>query len=462
MEKEKFSSRLGFLLISAGCAIGLGNVYKFPIWTGAYGGAIFVLIYVIFLILLGLPAMMCELAVGRASQRSIASSFEALEPKGHKWHLWQYVGVVANYALMMCYTPITAWFVIYFVKYLTGNASAAGATSDELMNYFLTTLVGNPGGSALVTIIVVIVGLGVCALGLQKGVERITKVMMIALFILLTGLSVYSLTLPGTKEALNFYFVPSVEKAQSVGWSTVISSAMSQAFFTLSIGIGSIAIFGASIGRERSLMGEATTIIGLDTFVAIMSGLFLFPAYFTYNSGIAIEGSNAGASFLFVTISSVFNNMGGIGKVLGILFFLFMVFAAMSTVIAVMENIVNFWLEKTKIKSRGLIALINIALIGLLALPAVFSMTGHGFFGDFTLFGKTADALEDFFVSNIALPIGCLIYCGFCTWKFGWGWNSFFDEVNAGEGAKLPKWVKPYMSYVLPLIIAVVIVMSLT
>lgn len=459
MNKEKFSSRLGFILISAGCAIGLGNVYKFPIWTGAYGGAIFVLFYLLFLIMLGIPVMACELAVGRGSQASIASSFQKLEPQGTKWHWWQKFGVLANYALMMCYTPITAWFLMYFVKYVNGSAYHAGTTTDEVGAFFGSSVAGSTSGTVIATVIVIVLALAVCAIGLQKGVERITKVMMIALLALLVGLSVYSMTLPGVKEGLSFYFVPSAQKAQAVGWTTVINSAMQQAFFTLSLGIGSIAIFGASIGKERRILGEGLTIIGLDTFVAIMSGLFLFPAFFTFNPGATITGEQAGASFLFVTISTVFNNMTA-GRVVGILFFLFMVFAAMSTVIAVMENIVNFWLEKTNLK-RSTIALINIAILCIAAMPAVFNMTGYGYFGSFSLFGKGASDLEDWFVSNLALPIGALIYVTFCAYKFGWGWDHFMQEVNAGKGLKFPKWLKPYMMFVLPVIILVVLVMSL-
>lgn len=458
-EKEKFSSRLGFLLIAAGCAIGIGNVYKFPIWTGAFGGAIFVLIYLVFLVILGIPVMTCELAVGRGSQQSIASSFKTLEPKGSFWHFWQYIGIAANYLLMMCYTPITAWFLCYFVKYLTGSISSSVGT-EQVTNFFVSEVASNTSNTIIFTYIVVIIGLAVCAIGLQKGVERITKVMMVSLLVLLSGLAVYSLTLPGAGEGLSFYFVPSLERANEVGWGTVISSAMSQAFFTLSLGIGSIAIFGASIGKERSLLGESVTIIGLDTFVALVSGLFLFPAYFTYNSGTTIGAGQAGASFLFITISNVFNSMGVAGRILGTLFFLFMVFAALSTVIAVMENIVNFWLEKTNLP-RWAICLINIGMFLVLVLPACLSMTGSGFFADFKIFGMTADAFEDFFVSNLALPIGCLIYVCFCVHKFGWGWDKYYEEVNTGNGAKMPKWIKPYMQWVLPLIILVVVVMSL-
>jgi len=457
MEKEKFSSRLGFILISAGCAIGLGNVYKFPIWTGAYGGAIFVLIYLIFLVILGIPVMTEELAVGRASQKSIATSFDTLEKPGQKWHLMKYLGVVGNYLLMMFYTCIAGWFVTYFVKYVDGSILQF-QSSDELFGVFID-MITTPASNIIYTAVVVVLCFAVCSLGLQKGVERITKVMMILLFVLLVGLAIYCLTMSGAGEGLKFYFVPSLERAQEVGWTKVISSAMSQAFFTLSLGIGSIGIFGASIGKERSLLGESCTIVALDTFVAITSGLILFPAYFTFNPGSTITGDQAGATFLFATLSTIFNHMA-VGRVLGALFFLFMIFASFSTVIAVFENIVAFWLEHTKV-SRKAVCLINIVFLMVATLPFIFCNAGVAF-TKFTAFGRNFADFEDFLVSNFALPFGCLIYTLFCTSKFGWGWDKYFEEVNAGEGAKLPKWMKPYMTYVLPLIIFVVLIMSLT
>ena len=451
--REKFSSRLGFILVSAGCAIGLGNVYRFPIWTGAYGGAIFVVIYLAFLILLGLPVMCAELAVGRGSQRSIASSFDVLERKGQKWHFMKYLGIAGNYLLMMFYTTITGWFCVYFVKYLTGTMTAASDTTNEFVG-----MISTPWICIVAAAVVIILNFLVCSLGLQKGVERITKYMMVALLVLIVGLGIYSCTLDGAKEGLKFYLVPSVASVKEYGLGTVIQAAMSQAFFTLSLGIGSIAIFGSYIGRDRSLMGESITIIALDTFVALMSGLIIFPAYFTFNPGATgIGAENAGAGFLFITLSNIFNNMAG-GRIIGILFFLFMIFAAFSTVIAVFENIISFWLELTKM-SRVKVSLINIALIIVLAVPAMLS---ENLLADFVsgIFGKTMIDCEDFLVSNLALPIGSLIYVLFCTTKFGWGWNKFFDEMNAGKGLKLPKWMKPYMSYVLPVIIFVVLILS--
>lgn len=334
--REKFASRLGFILISAGCAIGLGNVYRFPIITGAYGGGIFVLIYIGFLLLLGLPIMTVELAVGRGSQRSIASSFDVLEKKGQKWHLMKYLGICGNYLLMMFYTVISGWMVIYFVKYLTGSIMSASGV-EGLADVF-GSMIGNPGlmvGSAFA---VILICFGICSMGLQKGVEGITKWMMVALFVLMIGLAVYSATLSNAGEGLHFYLIPSLEKLEGAGLSTVISAAMGQSFFTLSLGIGSIAIFGSYIGKERRLLGESVTIVCLDTFVALMSGMIIFPACFTYNNGVTADAGSVGASFLFTTLSSIFNGMPS-GRVIGTLFFLFMIFAAFSTVIAVFENI---------------------------------------------------------------------------------------------------------------------------
>lgn len=452
--REKFASRLGFILISAGCAIGLGNVYRFPIITGAYGGGIFVLIYICFLLLLGLPIMTVELAVGRGSQRSIASSFDVLEKKGQKWHLMKYLGIFGNYLLMMFYTIISGWMVIYFVKYLTGSIMSASGV-EGLAGVF-GSMVGNPGlmvGSAFA---VILICFGICSMGLQKGVEGITKWMMVALFVLMIGLAVYSATLSNAGEGLHFYLIPSLEKLEGAGLSTVISAAMGQSFFTLSLGIGSIAIFGSYIGKERRLLGESVTIVCLDTFVALMSGMIIFPACFTYNNGVTADAGSVGASFLFTTLSSIFNGMPG-GRVIGTLFFLFMIFAAFSTVIAVFENIMSFWLELTKL-NRRVIALINVVLLMVLSLPCALSLN---LWGNVTIFGLGIMDLEDFAVSNLLLPIGSLFYVLFCVTRYGWGWDKYFAEVNLGtQGIRLPRWLRPYMTYVLPLIILAVLVMS--
>lgn len=452
--REKFASRLGFILISAGCAIGLGNVYRFPIITGAYGGGVFVLIYIAFLVLLGLPIMSAELAVGRGSQRSIASSFDVLEKKGQKWHLMKYLGICGNYLLMMFYTVISGWMVIYFVKYLTGSIMSASGV--EGLSAVFGSMVSNPGLMVVSAFAVILICFGVCSMGLQKGVEGITKWMMVALLALMIGLAVYSATLPNAAEGLRFYLVPSLKRLEEAGVSTVISAAMGQSFFTLSLGIGAIAIFGSYIGKERRLLGESVTIVCLDTFVAIMSGMIIFPACFTYNQGVTADAGSVGAGFLFTTLSSIFNGMPG-GRVIGMLFFLFMIFASFSTVIAVFENIMSFWLELTKL-NRRMIALINAALLMVLSLPCAMSLN---VWSSVKIFGLGIMDLEDFAVSNLLLPIGSLFYVLFCTTRYGWGWNRYFAEVNLGDrGARLPRWIRPYMTYVLPLIILAVLAMS--
>ncbi len=454
-EREKFSSRLGFILISAGCAIGLGNVYRFPIWTGAYGGSAFVLIYVLFLILLGLPVMLAELSVGRRSQRSIASSFDVLEKKGQKWHFMKYVGIAGNYLLMMFYTCISGWMVIYFIKYISGSIMEF-KTADALGQVF-GGVVTDTGLNIGFTFGVIAVCFLVCSLGLQKGVEKITKFMMVALLALMVFLAIYSLTLDKAAEGMKFYLVPSMDGIEKYGFWTVTSAALGQAFFTLSLGVGSIAIFGSYIGKKRRLTGEAVTIISLDTFVALMSGVIIFPACFTFNGGETVaDAGSVGAVFLFTTLSSIFNNMEG-GRIIGSLFFLFMVFAAFSTVIAVFENIVSFWLELTKLNRRT-VSLINIALLCVLSLPAIL---GNNIWESFTIGGKAIMDVEDFIVSNVLLPVGSLIYVLFCGTRYGMGYNTFEEEVNTGEkGMKMGKWLRPYFRYVLPIIIGVVLVMS--
>lgn len=457
MEREKFSSRLGFILISAGCAIGLGNVYRFPIITGAYGGALFVLVYLAFLLLLGIPVMCAELSVGRASQRSIATSFEKLEKPGQKWHLMKYLGVGGNYLLMMCYTVIAGWMLIYFVKYLGGSILDVGTDPSALGAHFGQTI-GNHGTVFLSTYLTIIVCFLICSLGLQKGVERVTKYMMMALFVLLIGLAVYCCTLSGAGEGLKFYLIPSLDALKDVNIGTVISAAMGQSFFTLSVGIGSIAIFGSYISRDRSLMGEAVTITGLDTLVALTSGFIIFPACFTFAGGVNADASTVGASFLFTTLSGIFNSMGAVtGRIIGTLFFVFMIFAAFSTVIAVFENIISFWLEMTGIK-RPVVCLINIGLLMVLTVPAILSL---GVWENIKIMGMGFLDLEDFIVSNLLLPVGSLIYVLFCMSRYGWGWKSFEAEVNEGKGLKFPRWIRPYMTYVLPVIIFGLMVYSI-
>ncbi len=448
MKREKFGSRLGFILISAGCAIGLGNVYRFPITTGAYGGAIFVLMYIGFLILLGIPAMTAELAVGRASQRSIASSFEVLEKPGQKWHWMKYLGIGGNYLLMMFYTVISGWMIIYFVKYLDG--SILNVTESAALGELFGMTVTNTPLNIAATFAVILICFGICSLGLQKGVEKITKVMMLALFALMIGLVIYAFTLSEAKAGLEFYLIPSLDRLERAGLWTVLTSAMGQAFFTLSVGMGSIAIFGSYIDKDRKLLSESITIVSLDTAVAIMSGLIIFPACFTYNNGVTADAGSVGSSFLFTTLSSIFNAMPG-GRIVGTLFFLFMIFAAFSTVIAVFENIMSFWLELTKLNRRK-IAVINIALMLILVLPAIF---GNSIWSGISVAGRSIMDIEDFLISNNILPLGALFYVLFCTYnKHGWGWSNFINEVNEGDkGLNFPKCFKIYVKYILPLII---------
>lgn len=452
-QREKFSSRLGFILISAGCAIGLGNVYRFPILTGSYGGAIFVLIYIAFLLLLGIPVVTAELAVGRASGRSIASAFDVLEKKGQKWHLMKGLGIAGNYILIMFYTTIAAWIVIYFFKYINGSIMSA-QTAEELGAVF-GGIHSNTGLMIGVVCAIILVCFAVCSIGLQKGVERITKVMMIALFILMFGIAIYCCTLSGAGDGLKFYLIPSVQNIEDAGIWTVISAAMGQSFFTLSVGMGGLAVFGSYIGKERRLLGETVSIVSLDTLVALMSGFIVFPACFTFNNGVTADAGTVGAGFLFTTLSSIFNNMPG-GRTIGALFFLFMIFAAFSTLIAVFENIMSFWLELTKLNRRK-IAIINVILVLILSLPAVFSLN---IWSDITIAGKGFMDLEDYLVSNIILPFGSLVFVLFCSHRYGWGWDNFFTEVNTGKGPKLPRLIRPYMQYVLPIIILIVLIMS--
>ncbi len=458
-QREKFGSRLGFLLISAGCAIGLGNVYRFPIITGAYGGALFVLIYLVFLLLLGIPVMCAELAVGRASQRSIASSFDTLERQGQKWHLMKYLGIAGNYLLMMFYTVIAGWMLTYFWQFLTGGSVMDRGNDTAALGAFFGEVLSQPWLLIGTTAIIVVLCFLVCSLGLQKGVERITKVMMIALFVLIMGLAVYAFTMDGAAEGLRFYLVPTTQPIKEGRLGEIITAAMGQAFFTLSVGIGSIAIFGSYIDKKRSLLGEALTITGLDTFVALSAGLIIFPAFFTFNPGGTIGVDQAGAGFLFTTLAGIFNSMGPVvGRVIGTLFFLFLLFAALSTVIAVFENIMSFWLELTSLK-RTTVAFINIGLLLVLTLPAILGCNVWSGVKEVML-GKDFIDMEDFVVSNVLLPLGSLMYVLFCTTRFGWGKKNFTEELNAGEGLKMPRFITYYMTYVLPVIIAFLLVYS--
>lgn len=448
-EREKFSSRLGFILISAGCAVGLGNVWKFPYITGMYGGAAFVLIYLFFLIALGLPIMVMEFSVGRASQKSAAKSFNVLEPKGTKWHLYGYGAMVGNYMLMMFYTTVGGWMVSYAVKMIKGDFVALN--TDSVSNKF-SEMLANPMEQIFFMVIVVLMSFFICSFGLQNGVERITKVMMTCLFLIILILIVRSVTLTGALEGLKFYLVPDFKRVAENGLGEAIFAAMGQAFFTLSLGIGAIAIFGSYIDKEYTLAGEALNVGVLDTLVAFLSGLIIFPACFAF--GISPD---QGPGLVFITLPNVFNQMPA-GRIWGTLFFVFLSFAAISTVIAVFQNIIAFaqdlWGWSLK-KAIG----VNLVLIIILSLPCVL---GFNIWSGFEPFGSgtTVQDLEDFIVSNTLLPLGSLVYLLFCVSRYGWGWDNFIKEANTGKGLKFPtqKWIRVYVTYILPLIVFVIFI----
>lgn len=448
-QREKFSSRLGFILISAGCAIGLGNVWKFPYITGQYGGAAFVLIYILFLLILGIPIMVTELAVGRASQKSVAMSMDVLEPKGTKWHFFKYFAMAGNYILMMFYTTVAGWMLYYFIKMSSG--SFVGLDPDGVGAIF-GAMLQNPALMAGYMIVVVLIGFGICSQGLQKGVEKVTKVMMLMLLLLMVILATRSIFLKGGEEGLRFYLTPDFSALKEFGIVEVLFAALGQAFFTLSIGMGAIAIFGSYIDRSRSLTGEAIFITFLDTMVALMAGLIIFPACFAY--GI---NPDAGPSLIFITLPNVFNAMPG-GRLWGSLFFLFMCFAALSTVIAVFQNLISFGTDLTK-ASRKKVVFINLIGIILFSLPCVLGfnlLSGVQPLGE----GSTFLDLEDFIVSNNILPLGSVVYVLFCSAKMGWGWDNFMAEANSGKGLKFPKSIRFYVQWILPLIVIFVFVMG--
>lgn len=450
MEKrEHFSSRLGFILISAGCAIGLGNVWRFPYITGQYGGAAFVLIYLVFLVILGLPIMVMEFAVGRASQKSAARSFNVLEPKGTKWHLHGYACLAGNYLLMMFYTAVAGWMLSYVFKMATGEfVGKDSAAVGQIFN----DLLAQPGPMTFWMIAITVLCFGVCSLGLQNGVECITKWMMSCLLIIMIVLCVRSVTLPGASEGLKFYLIPDFGKMAENGIGEAIYAAMGQSFFTLSLGIGAMAIFGSYISKDRSLTGESINICVLDTVVALMSGLIIFPACFAFG-----VDPGQGPGLVFVTLPNVFNQMAG-GRLWGTLFFIFMTFAAMSTVIAVFENIISFSADLFGAERKKAV-LVNGALIILLSMPCVLGFSTWSGFAPFGA-GSTIQDLEDFIVSNNLLPLGSLIYLLFCTSRYGWGWDNFIAEADAGKGIKFPKWARFYVSYILPLIVLFIFVMG--
>ena len=450
MEREKLGSRLGFILLSAGCAIGIGNVWKFPYLAGQYGGAAFVLFYILFLLFLGLPIMTMEFSVGRASRKSPVLAYSVLEKPGQKWHLHGYLCLIGNYLLMMFYTSVTGWMLHYF--YLMVSGAFVGQDTAGVSAIY-SQMLGQPLVMGGWMVLVVVLGFAINSFGLQNGLERITKYMMIALLFLIVALAVNSVSLSGAGEGLKFYLVPDIQRMMDVGVGATIVGAMNQSFFTLSLGIGAMAIFGSYIGKDRALLGESVNVAVLDTFVAITSGLIIFPACFTYG----VE-ADSGPNLIFITLPNVFNHMP-MGQLWGSLFFVFLFFASMSTILAVFENIMACWMDLTGM-SRKKVAIINLALMLVLSLPCVLGFnlwSGFQPFGD----GSTIMDLEDFLVSNIWLPIGSLIYLLFCTSRYGWGWKNFTQEANTGKGLKVGNWMRWYVTYLLPIVILAIFLIGI-
>ncbi len=450
MKRESFQSRLGFLLVSAGCAIGIGNVWRFPYVAGQNGGGLFVLVYLIFLVIMGLPVLTMELAVGRASRKSAVLAYKVLEKPGAKWHIHGWFAILGCYILMMYYTTVSGWMLDYFVKFATGTFYHGMETAAAESQF--STMLSNPVEMGIYMVVTVILGFLVCSRGLQNGLEKVSKYMMSALLILIVVLAIHSLTLSGAAEGLKFYLVPNLETVKAVGIGSVISAAMNQSFFTLSLGVAAMEIFGSYMSKDHALVGEGARICGLDTFVALLSGLIIFPACFSYG----VE-AGAGPSLIFVTLPDVFVNMAG-GRLWGALFFLFMTFASFSTVIAVFENIMSFCMDMFG-WSRKKAALINCIIVLIASLPCVL---GYNVWSSLHIIGAR-DVLdsEDFLVSNLLLPIGSLIYLLFCVTKWGWGADNYFEEVNTGTGIKTKKWLKPYFQFILPILILIILVQGL-
>lgn len=441
-EREKLGSRLGFILISAGCAIGIGNVWKFPYMAGQGGGGAFVLFYLIFLLILGLPIMTMEFAVGRASQKSPVKAYYALEKPGQKWHIHGYITLIGCYLLMMFYTTVAGWMLHYF--YLTATGKFTGLDSDGVAGQF-NTMLSQPLVMGFWMVVVVIAGILVCSIGLQNGLEKVTKVMMISLLLIMIVLAINSFFMDGAKEGLSFYLIPDFGRMKEIGITKTLTGAMNQAFFTLSLGIGAMAIFGSYIGKERSLLGESLNIALLDTFVAITSGLIIFPACFTFN-----VDQTSGPGLIFITLPNIFNHIP-MGRLWGSLFFVFMSFAAFSTILAVFENIISCGMELTG-WSRKKSSFVNAIAIILLSIPCVLGYNLWSWDG-FAVFGGAVLDFEDFLVSNLFLPLGSLVYLLFCTSRYGWGWKNFTAEANTGKGLKMQNWMRGYITYILPLIV---------
>ena len=450
MKRESFKSRLGFILISAGCAVGIGNVWKFPYVTGQNGGGIFVLFYLLFLIVVGVPVLTMEFAVGRASQKSVVGCYQELEKKGSKWHLHGYVALFGNYVLMMFYTTVSGWMLSYFYRFLRNDFKGLG---PEAVAGEFSGMLADPYGMAFWMAVIVIGGFLICSFGLQAGVEKISKPMMIGLLLLIVVLAFHSVALDGGMEGLKFYLVPDWGKVEKSGLVNVIIAAMNQAFFTLSLGIGAMEIFGSYMSREHTLLGESLRIAVLDTFVAIVSGLIIFPACFAYG-----VDPGAGPELIFITLPNVFSSMPG-GNIWGSLFFLFMTFASFSTIIAVFENIIACCMDKWKI-SRRKASVINGILLLIASLPCVL---GYNVWSSFQPRGAGSAVLdlEDFIVSNLLLPAGSLIFLLFCVTRWGWGFDRYLEEANAGAGVKIPRFLKGYVTWVLPCVILIILILGL-
>ena len=450
VEREKLGSRLGFILLSAGCAIGIGNVWKFPYMVGQNGGGIFVLFYLFFLVILGIPLLTMEFSTGRAAQKSPVKLFEKLEKEGQIWHWHGYICMAGNYMLMMFYTTVAGWMLFYLYASVAGKYQQMNSAD---ISQFFGSMLDTPSILIVNMIIVVVIGFFVISRGLQNGLEKITKVMMLFLIVLMVVLAVHSIFMDGGKDGLSFYLKPDINQLMKVGIGNVILGAMTQAFFTLSLGIGSMAIFGSYINKDRSLLGESVNVAMLDTFVALCSGLIIFPACAAFNVNV-----DSGPSLLFITLPNVFNNLPG-GRIWGSLFFLFMVFAAFSTVLAVFENISSCCMDMFG-WSRKKSSVINTFLMIILSLPCAI---GFNLLSDFKPLGNgsTVLDLEDFIVSNILLPVGSIIFLLFCVSKRGWGWNNYTKEANTGKGIKIKGWMKGYLTYVLPVIILAVFVLGI-
>lgn len=446
-EREQFKSRIGFILLSAGCAIGIGNVWRFPYVVGENGGGIFVLFYLFFLLLIGVPILSMEFSVGRASKKSVVKSFQALEKTNQKWHLHGYMSLVGNICLMIFYTTVSGWMLKYFYNFLTGQFN--GLTTADVQNVFSQVL-ASPSTNVFWMIIVVAIGMFVCSKGLQNGVERITKVMMTGLLGLIVLLAIHGLLLDGGMAGVKFYLYPDFQKISEIGLMKVIVSAMNQAFFTLSIGIGSMAIFGSYLNKDQTLLKEATNVAMLDTFVAVVAGLIIFPACFSF--GI---NPDSGPSLIFITLPNVFVSMTG-GQIWGALFFLFMSFASLSTVIAVFENIIACTMELLNIERKNAV-IINFVLITLLSLPCALEFNVLSNIQPLGA-GTTILDLEDFIVSQLLLPLGSLVYLLFCTSKYGWEFENYQKEANIGQGMKVPNWMKFYVTIILPIVVIFVFV----